>query len=166
MLVSRDGSVLTSYHVIHDRNGRLHDAFVIGRFSEPDKAPQLYCAGRPSRSKLQPDVDLALLKCDLDLDGRAATSPLGGPGWAPLALGRADDLKVGQRVWVLGYPDVGGGGLTLSEGEIAGWAGVDGAAGRDFLKTDAAIRHGNSGGPVVDDQGRLIGIAAAVRAGG
>jgi hypothetical protein len=64
---------------------------------------------------------------------------------------------------VLGYPDVGGGGLTLSEGQVEGWTGEDGAAGRDFIKTDASITHGNSGGPVVDDHGRLAGIASAFR---
>jgi S1-C subfamily serine protease len=163
VIVGRDGSILTNYHVIHDKNGRLHDVFVIGRFSEQDKAPQLYCAGKPSRSKLARELDLALIKCDLDLDGRNFRPASGAAAWATLPEAHADDIKMGQRVWVLGYPDVGGGGLTLSEGEAQGFSGVDGAAGRDFLKTDAAIRHGNSGGPVVDDAGRLIGIASAVR---
>jgi len=163
VIVGRNGSILTNYHVIHDRNGRLHDAFVIGRFSEQDKAPQLYCAGKPSRSKLARELDLALIKCDLDLDGRSWSPASGAATWPTLPEAHAEDIKMGQRVWVLGYPDVGGGGLTLSEGEAQGESGVDGAAGKDFLKTDAAIRHGNSGGPVVDDAGRLIGIASAVR---
>ncbi|HEY0479632.1 MAG TPA: serine protease [Kofleriaceae bacterium] len=163
VIVGRDGSILTNYHVIHDRNGRLHDVFVIGRFSEQDKAPQLHCAGKPSRSKLQRELDLALIKCDLDLDGRSWSPTSGSTTWPTLPTVHTADIKMGQRIWVLGYPDVGGGGLTLSEGAVEGWSGVDGAAGKDFLKTDAAIRHGNSGGPVVDDGGRLVGIASAVR---
>ncbi|HEX7837585.1 MAG TPA: serine protease, partial [Kofleriaceae bacterium] len=163
VIVGKDGSILTNYHVIHDRNGRLHDAFVIGRFSEQDKAPQLHCAGKPSRGKLQRELDLALIKCDLDLDGRGWVPTSGGATWPTLPQARTADLKMGQRLWVLGYPDVGGGGLTLSEGQALGWSGVDGAAGKDFIKTDAAIRHGNSGGPVVGDDGRLVGIASAVR---
>jgi S1-C subfamily serine protease len=83
--------------------------------------------------------------------------------WATLAEAKASDVKMGQRLFVLGYPDVGGGGLTLSEGEVEGWTGEDGTQGRDFIKTDASITHGNSGGPVVDDQGRLVGIASAFR---
>jgi S1-C subfamily serine protease len=162
VIVGRDGSILTNYHVIHDQNGRLHDVFVIGRFSEQDKAPQLHCAGKPSRGKLQRELDLALIKCDLDLDGRT-WNPAGTGTWPTLPQVRTSEIKIGQRVWVLGYPDVGGGGLTLSEGDALGWSGIDGASGRDFLKTDAAIRHGNSGGPVVDDAGRLVGIASAVR---
>ena len=163
VIVGKDGSILTNYHVIHDKHGRLHDVFVIGRFSEQDKAPQLHCAGKPSRSKLQRELDLALIKCDLDLDGRSWSPTSAATTWPTLPQVRTADVKMGQRVWVLGYPDVGGGGLTLSEGEAVGWSGVDGAAGKDFLKTDAAIRHGNSGGPVVDDAGHLVGIASAIR---
>ncbi|MBA2542869.1 MAG: trypsin-like peptidase domain-containing protein, partial [Deltaproteobacteria bacterium] len=162
VIVGADGSMLTNYHVIHDKNGRLHDVFVVGRFSQLDMAPQLQCAGRPNRSKLQRELDLALIKCDTNLDGRTWTP--GNVGiWATLAPAKATDVKIGQRLWVLGFPDVGGGGLTLSTGEIGGWTGQDGAAGRDFIKTDASITHGNSGGPAVDDQGRLVGIATASR---
>nr|MBA3541141.1 trypsin-like peptidase domain-containing protein [Deltaproteobacteria bacterium] len=163
VIVGGDGSILTNYHVIHDKDGRLHDVFIIGRFAEPDHAPQLQCAGRPSRSKLQRDLDLALIKCDLDLDGRAWNPATSTGVWATLPESRRVDIVMGQRLWVLGYPDVGGGGLTLSQGEVGGWTGVDGAQGKDFIKTDASITHGNSGGPVVDDQGRLVGIASAFR---
>jgi S1-C subfamily serine protease len=162
VIVGADGSILTNYHVIHDKDGRLHDVFIIGRFSSPDRAPQLQCAGRPNRSKLQRDLDLALIKCDMDLDGRT-WSPGSSGVWPTLPDAHAADVKMGQRLWVLGYPDVGGGGLTLSEGEVEGWTGIDGTAGKDFIKTDASITHGNSGGPVVDDQGRLVGIASAFR---
>lgn len=162
VIVGADGSILTNYHVIHDKNGRLHDVFVIGRFSSLDRAPQLQCAGRPNRSKLQRELDLALIKCDTDLDGRTWT-PSSTSIWATLLEAKVSDVKIGQRLWVLGFPDVGGGGLTLSEGEIGGWTGQDGAAGKDFIKTDASITHGNSGGPVVDDKGKLVGIASASR---
>jgi S1-C subfamily serine protease len=162
VIVAGDGSVLTSYDMLHDKTGKLHDVFVIGRFTDADRAPRLACAGRPSRSKLVPELDLALVKCDLDLDGRTWNPALGGV-WATLPTTRANDVKMAQRLWVLGYPDVGGGGLTLSEGEVVGWIGDQGADSRDYIKTDASITHGNSGGPVVDDQGRLVGIASAFR---
>jgi V8-like Glu-specific endopeptidase len=165
IIVGGDGSVLTNYHVVQDKEnpGQLHDVFVIGRFAERDHAPQLVCAGKPSRAKLQKDLDLALLKCDMDLDGRS-WNPQSGPGvWATLPEGRSAEIKVGQKVWVLGYPDVGGGGLTLSTGNVTGWTGIDGAAGKDYIKTDTSVTNGNSGGPVIDDNGRLIGIASAYR---
>ncbi|HSD89316.1 MAG TPA: trypsin-like peptidase domain-containing protein, partial [Kofleriaceae bacterium] len=162
VVVGADGSILTNYHVLHDKDGRLHDTFVIGRFASLEKAPQLQCAGRPNRSKLLRDLDLALIKCDMDLDGRT-WSPAQGGVWPTLPEARVSDIKMGQRLWVLGYPDVGGGGLTLSVGEVEGWTGEDGTAGKDFIKTDASITHGNSGGPVIDDNGKLVGVAAAFR---
>ncbi len=165
VIVGADGSVLTNYHVIHDKDGRLHDVFVIGRYSdtEPGGAPQLVCAGGPKRGKLSRELDLALIKCDLDLDGRTVLPTANDTIWPTLPEARGDDIAIGNRVWVLGYPDVGGGGLTLSEGEVEGFTGVGGAAGKEFIKTDASITHGNSGGPVVDDRGRLVGIASAYR---
>jgi S1-C subfamily serine protease len=162
VVVGSEGSILTNYHVLHDKDGRLHDTFVIGRFASQDRAPQLQCAGRPNRSKLLREFDLALIKCDMDLDGRTWSPSMGGV-WPTLPEARAADVKMGQRLWVLGYPDVGGGGLTLGVGEVEGWTGEDGAQGKDFIKTDASITHGNSGGPVVDDNGRLVGVAAAFR---
>jgi S1-C subfamily serine protease len=163
VIVGADGSILTNYHVIHDKDGRLHDVFIIGRFSAPDRAPQLQCAGRPNRSKLQRELDLALIKCDMDLDGRNWTPTTSGGMWATLPEAKTSDVKIGQRMWVLGYPDVGGGGLTLSVAEVDGWTGEDGAQGKDFIKTNGSITHGNSGGPVIDDNGKLVGIATAFR---
>ncbi len=162
VVVSPDGSIITSYHVVHDKNGRLHDLFILGRYDAPDRAPQLWCAGSPSRSKLQPELDLALLKCDLDLDGRT-WNPSWGNRWDTLRNAPEAEIEQGQRVWVLGYPDVGGGGLTASFGIVEGWTGEERGVGRDFIKTDASITHGNSGGPVVNDQGELVGIATAFR---
>lgn len=162
VVVGRDGSIVTNFHVVHDKNGRMHDLFIIGRYAEPDRAPQLWCAGSPSRSKLQPELDLALIKCDLDLDGRT-WSPSWSGQWATLANAPLGELEQGQRLWVLGYPDVGGGGLTASFGIVEGWTGEERGVGRDFIKTDASITHGNSGGPVVNDQGELVGIATAFR---
>ncbi len=163
VIVGGDGSVLTNFHVLNDHDTRLHDVFVIGRFAQRDHAPQLICAGRPSRSKLQREVDLALIKCDLDLDGRS-WSPQSGPGvWATLPEGHSNDIKVGQHIWVLGYPDVGFGGLTLATGNVTGWSGVDNTPGRDYFALTTRVSNGNSGGPIVDDSGHLIGIASAYR---
>ncbi len=162
VIVGAEGSILTNYHVIHDRDGRLHDVFVIGRFSAPDRAPQLQCAGRPNRSKLSREQDMALIKCDMDLDGRT-WQPTSGGIWPTLPEAKVSDVKIGERLWVLGYPDVGGGGLQLGQAEVEGWTGEDGAQGKDFIKTNGSITHGNSGGPVIDDNGKLVGIASAFR---
>jgi hypothetical protein len=98
----------------------------------------------------------------MDLDGRT-WNPSSGGIWATLPEAKASDVKIGQRLWVLGYPDVGGGGMTLNVADVDGWTGEDGAQGKDFIKTNGSITHGNSGGPVIDDNGKLVGIASAFR---
>lgn len=171
VISGRDGSILTNYHVLEDtteKEPRLHDLFIIARpppYAALDRAPQLQCAGRPSRSKLQPALDLALIKCDTDLDGRP-WNPSSGGVWATLKEASQSDVQIGERLWVLGYPERGGGGLTLTEGQVEGWTGPDGTSGRDYISTRASISSGSSGGPVVDDHGRLVGIASAFRANG
>lgn len=168
VIAGKDGSILTNYHVLTDptsQQGRLHDLFIVARYASLDRAPQLQCAGKPSRSKLQPTLDLALIKCDTDLDGRP-WNPASGGIWATLLEAGQSDVQIGERLWVLGYPDRGGGGLTLTEGQVEGWTGPDGTQGRDYISTRASISSGSSGGPVVDDHGRLVGIASAYRAGG
>lgn len=164
VIVGGDGSILTNYHVLHHKDARLRDVFIIARYVE-GQPPQLVCAGHPSASKLQPEIDLALIKCDMDLDGRpwSPSGQGGGPTWPALVGPRHNDLTPGQGLWVLGYPDVGGGSLTVVHGSIDGFTSQDGALGKDFIKTNAAFSAGNSGGPAIDDSGALIGIATAFR---
>lgn len=160
-IIGGDGSVLTANHVLVDPSRGPHAVFLIARYTARNRPPELVCAGRPTASKLAPNLDLALVKCDLDLDGRP-WSPRQSAAWPAITERNADPLAPGQRLWVLGYPDSGGGGLTITQGAVQGLTGEEGAADR-YVKTDAVISSGNSGGPVVDDAGRLIGIASAYR---
>jgi S1-C subfamily serine protease len=50
----------------------------------------------------------------------------------------------------------------VTRGTVSGFLGKDGAAGRFWIKTDAAIAHGNSGGTAIDEGGHLVGIPTAV----
>ena len=164
VIVGADGSILTNYHVIHDKDGRLHDVFVIGRFSDARQAPQLQCAGRPSRSKLQRELDLALIKCDMDLDGRAWTPASDAACGRRCPRRRASDIKIGQRLWVLGYPDVGGGGLHARRGRGRGLDRRGRRAGhatssRPTRRSRTATRAARSS----TISGRLVGIASAFR---
>lgn len=69
------------------------------------------------------------------------------------SYGDSDALKVGQWVLAIGYP------LGL---ESTVTAGIVSAKGGSFIQTDAAVNLGNSGGPLVDREGRLVGINAAL----
>lgn len=104
-----------------------------------------------------PKLDLALLAID----------PPPSLGRAALPLGDSDELEVGQWLLVLGNPF--GDEVTAAAGLVSA-TGRDAAAGiaagsalgyRTFVQTDARIHRGNSGGPVLDTAGRVVGIATA-----
>jgi serine protease Do len=103
-------------------------------------------------------LDLALLSIELGRDA---------PHLVPLALGNSNDLQVGEWLVVLG--DAFGDEVTASVGvvsatgrEAAGSLVAARAIGfRTFLQTDARIHRGNSGGPVLDTAGQVVGIAVA-----
>ncbi len=159
-IVGEDGSVLTNFHVIHDGDrDRLHDLFLIARFRGTDREPVYVCAGRPARSKLVALLDLALIKCDVDMNGYAWRPE----NWPAVPLDRVEPVVPGERIWVVGYPDVGYGHLSATSGEVEGLTGETGGAGDAFIKTNAAITHGNSGGMALDEEGRFVGVPTAFR---
>ena len=92
-----------------------------------------------------PDVDLALVQLR------------GSGSFASLAMGDVASLRVGDEVVALGYPALGGMGisLTVTRGIVSGMRTANGVS---LIQTDAAINPGNSGGPLVTMDGRVIGI--------
>ncbi len=83
----------------------------------------------------------------------------------PVVLGDSANLKVGQRAIAIGNP-FGQFGRTLTTGVISALdrtlQGSDGRTITGIIQTDAAINHGNSGGPLLDSSGRVIGITTAI----
>ncbi len=94
-------------------------------------------------------TDLAVLKIVAD-------------GLVPAAFGDSESAETGDFVWAVGSPF----GLerTITWGILSAKhrAGLAGTANQDFLQTDAAVNPGNSGGPLVDSSGRVIGINTAI----
>jgi S1-C subfamily serine protease len=139
-VLDKEGRVLTNYHVIEnaqDVEVILDDitfpAEVIG---------------------VDPGNDIAVLQVD------APPELL-----VPVALGRSEDLRVGQRAIVIGNP-FGQFGRTLTTGVISALnrtlESPNGRAISGIVQTDAAINQGNSGGPLLDSSGRVIGMNSAI----
>lgn len=130
-----DGYVLTAAHVVAsgDRRAPVVHTYFGGR-----------SVGTARILAFDPDGDLALL-----LVGELLTS-----GAQPLRWGDSTALAPGEPLVVVGYPR--GVGLTVTRGIVSG---VKRLGGREFIQTDAAVNPGNSGGPVLNERGQLVGIA-------
>ncbi len=110
---------------------------------------ELVVAGEPV-----PGKDVAVLKIETE---NAPTLPIGDDA----------SVKTGSQVYVVGYPAAATFAPYLSEAASVEPTFTSGvlsakktmAGGWDALQTDAAVTHGNSGGPALDAQGRVIGIA-------
>lgn len=97
-----------------------------------------------------PDRDLALLRLESAADA----------GLTPVPLGDSDALRVGDTVYVVGFPSELDGELSIAGGVIIDILSV--GRERRFLVTDAYAGHGSSGGLAVNTEGQLIGIVDAL----
>ncbi|WP_298743319.1 trypsin-like peptidase domain-containing protein [uncultured Brevundimonas sp.] len=87
------------------------------------------------------------------------------PGLSEIEIVDSDQLRTGDLAFAVGYPL--GLDQTLTMGVISG-LGRSGMGDRieDYIQTDAAVNSGNSGGPLLDSRGRLIGINTSILSGG
>jgi serine protease Do len=139
-VISRDGFVVTNYHVVEGASEiKVH-------LNDRDYPAEIKGS--------DPATDIALLKIDAGRELRY------------VELGDSDSVRVGDWVMVVGNPlnlD-----KTVTTGVISAKGrslGISDASFENFIQTDAAINFGNSGGPLLDLQGRVIGIATAINWG-
>jgi S1-C subfamily serine protease len=109
------------------------------------------------------NFDGAILKINSDLDGHPVTDT-----FHPLPIGNSDSIKQGQDLCLFGFPAQYGGSFsvmlkdlsTLMFGKHSGYDFTYNTV-YGFIKTDAAINNGNSGGPVFGPSNTVVGIATA-----
>jgi S1-C subfamily serine protease len=142
-VIDRAGHIVTNYHVIAGAEK------VQVSFSGQDQIPATVVGKDRS-------TDLAVLK--VDAHARALT---------PLTLGDSDAVRVGDPVYAIGNPF----GLTrtLTSGLVSAVQrqifAPNGLPIESAIQTDAAINHGNSGGPLIDADGRVIGVTSQIETG-
>jgi S1-C subfamily serine protease len=141
-LITDDGYIVTNNHVVEGQT-RIEVALSDG---------QTFSARLVGRD---PSVDLALVKVD-------------GTNLPFIELGDSDAVQVGDEVVAIGNALALEGGLSVTRGIISGTnRTVDTNAGSTLvgmLQTDAAINFGNSGGPLIDARGKVIGVNTAIDA--
>jgi S1-C subfamily serine protease len=147
------GYILTNYHVVEGSSGLL---IGINAVDENKPAEFAYLAEPVS---MDPDLDLALLRIVSDEDGQPLPAEISLP---TLPIGDSDAVRIGDDVIILGFPDIGGETLTLTSGSVSGFTEDILGHIRGWIKTDAEISPGNSGGVAVNEEGELIGIPTYV----
>jgi S1-C subfamily serine protease len=144
-VIDTEGRIVTNNHVVEEADsvkvtfsdGSVSDAQILGR---------------------DPYSDLAVIEVD--------ALPA---GLVPLAFGDSSDLQVGERVIAIGNPFGLEGTMTTGIVSAVGrtLAAQTSGAGTfsipEIIQTDAAINPGNSGGPLLDSEGRVIGVNTAIR---
>ncbi|GAA2782583.1 trypsin-like peptidase domain-containing protein [Streptomyces showdoensis] len=162
--VSGSGSSGTGTGFVLDTRGNiLTNNHVVDAAAASGEISVTFSNGESARAKLigrDTGYDLAVIRVS------------GVSGLKPLPLGNSDTVRVGDPVVAIGAPfdlsnTVTSGIISAKERPIT--AGGEKGDGTDIsyvdaLQTDAPINPGNSGGPLLDSQGRVIGINSAIRA--
>lgn len=144
------GHIVTNYHVVEklatDQNGRQRCKVFLVDKSGNSLSRDGKLIG------VDPSCDLAVLKVDVE-----------GIEVKPVDVGSARELNVGQSCYAIGNPY--GYENTLTTGVVSGLGreipSPNGGAIRGAIQTDAAINSGNSGGPLLDSHGHVIGVNTA-----
>ncbi|MEN3334064.1 MAG: serine protease Do [Blastocatellia bacterium] len=155
VVVRSDGILATNAHVISDSGSKqVFDELYLALGEEAA------INGKP-QFRLQPllvnrQYDLALLRIQAGDGGAAAAK---APPFPALELGNSQLVSLLDDLIIIGYPEKGGSSVTLSTGVVEGRDVLG-----NWIKTDARVIHGNSGGAAVSLEGKLIGIPTKVEA--
>ena len=150
-LIENGKYLVSNAHVIdiaHDGDASLSDCthIVVGLSDESGRNTSEYVdATFVSADHIR---DLGIAKLDKQVTGDRKSFQI-----------RDKSLQLEEKIRVFGFPVIGGDSLTVTSGIISG---LDNSSTFPFFKSTADISPGNSGGPVVDSKGLLVGIATAV----
>lgn len=136
-VVSEDGYIVTNNHVVSNAD----EIFV--KFSD----------GREYKTKLigtSPEVDIAVLKIEAN------------EKFKPLEFSDSDKIEIGQWSIAFGNPMGLNDSMTVGVISAAGRSSLGIEEIENFIQTDAAINQGNSGGPLIDINGKVIGVNTAI----
>jgi S1-C subfamily serine protease len=159
VFISRDGVVATNYHVIsfespQTKSERLYDEIFISLSNENSTTLNPGKRYRLKTTLLNKAQDLALLRVVADSEGNSLPLMNNFPF---LELADSKAVQLLEDIYIIGFPEKGGSTVTVNAGMVEGKDSLN-----HWIKTDARLIHGNSGGAAVNGRGQLIGIPTKV----
>ena len=154
VVVRGDGVIATNLHVVtSERTNRLYDEILlsISREGDPIGSGTRYLLKALLVSK---EYDLALLRVESDAAGNPLPRSFTFPA---IEIGDSRRIKLLEDLFIIGFPEKGGSTVTVNRGVVEGKDILG-----NWIKTDARVIHGNSGGAAVNSEGKLIGIPTKV----
>lgn len=157
-LLSPSGLILTNAHVASPASqgdpGNEPDALGIAMIVSEDKpAVPSYIARVLAVDGF---LDLAVIQITSTINGTSVDpSSLNLPY---VQMGNSDTVHVGDNINIFGFPSIGGNTITFTKGTVSGFSSEDPLGDRAWIKTDATISGGNSGGLAADGNGNIIGV--------
>ena len=152
VLISNDGYIITNQHVVQKTNGTMNSTCKVGVTSSISVAPNMSYDAQVLTSSSK--FDLALLKIQTTENNF---------NYTPIYT--YDLPELGKDVEVYGYPAIGGDTITFTKGYISGYVNDPESPITNYIKTDALIEFGNSGGGAFTKAHELIGIPSSAIAG-
>lgn len=149
-IIDPSGLILTNAHVATPSDVELTELQVAITGASDQPAEPTYDAEVAAADTV---LDLAVLRITSALDG--STLPDVFPF---VSLGDSDVLDIGDDISIYGYPGIGGNTITFTSGQVSGFTGEAVLGDRAWIKTDATIAGGNSGGLAANADGEIVGI--------
>jgi hypothetical protein len=159
-VMSPNGLILTNYHVVEgeaDNGLKNDDALALIAVTPQDLRGEAVLKYFGAIVKGDPDLDLALVQIIGMVDDPDAPLPenLGLP---EIAQGDSDSLMISDEINMFGFPGLGGNSATYTRGTVSGFLDDNRDGIYEWIKTDAELNHGNSGGLATDAEGRFVGV--------
>lgn len=154
-IVDPTGLILTNRHILLSEDGSVIGFCGVGFTINLQESPEIEFVAVSQAAYAE--SDLAILQIIERLDGEEMQDSFKAIEITDNAV-RAKDLKLGDSLFIGGYPGIGADTFTFTQGVVSGLVG------HNLVKTSALIDSGTSGGAVFDARGRYVGVpTAAVR---
>lgn len=152
-VITADGQVITNAHVIANEGRPYKKLFV---YFKPERLTG------SMKDDLQNRYEAQLVDYDKDLDLALLKIKAPPKGMMIMPIADPDTVEIGDPVVAIGHPETAG-LWTMTTGLVSSVVkDFQGVPGKDIFQTDASINRGNSGGPLINEYGQMIGINTSI----